>query len=113
MKAASVDLAGDAILNADGHSWRVQRKAGVRFLTRARVRHLVRDVLPRLYHQCIEKRLDWAAVESGIDKSAAATVDMGDVFRGLTTGVMAEMAFDVRPRLEYLLVASSTLRVLR
>lgn len=77
---------GNGIINVDGDLWRLQRKAGLSFLSAANVRTLTADVLP-LYiaegvHYLME-RLD------------GTVVDLQYVFHEITTQLMGNMAYNV------------------
>ena len=77
---------GDGIINADGDLWKVQRKAGLNFLSSSNLRVLTESALPK-YLEGINKRL-----ESSTD---GTVTDLEDVFHELTTQLMGRMAYDV------------------
>lgn len=86
-------LVGNGIINADGELWRIQRKAGLRFFNNANLKTFVDDVLPPILADT-ERTLDEAARE-------ATMVDLQSILLELTTRLMGNMAYDVRPYLGF------------
>lgn len=86
-KRLSWDLFGSGIINADGELWRVQRKAGLSFLSKENLKVLTDVALPRYLGQSIEEL-----------KSKAATgdvVDLQGVFMEITSLLMGKMAYNM------------------
>lgn len=88
-KKRSWDLFGNGIINSDGHNWKVQRKAGLHFMSNANLRVLTDVVLPKYLEEMVTK-LDAAALSGML-------VDLEVVFLELTTQLMGRMAYDVCP----------------
>lgn len=85
----SHDLFGAGIINVDGELWRVQRKAGLRFLGVSNLAILTDVMLPRLLARTVAdlgRRAD-------DDVVAAVPVDLQDVVHGITTQLMGRMAY--------------------
>lgn len=80
-------ILGNGIVNADGELWRVQRKAGLNFLSNANLKVLTEVALPLYLKQSI-RHLRGAGNGSVTDVQA--------VFHELTTQLMGRMAYDVR-----------------
>lgn len=79
---------GNGIINADGHQWKLQRNAGLRFFSNSNLMSFVDQVLPP-YLQNTEQRLE------NVAKGENQQDDLQDVFLELTTLLMGKMAFDV------------------
>lgn len=79
---------GNGIINADGHLWKVQRNAGLRFFNSSNLKLFIDQVLPP-YLLNTEQRLEKAV------KSENQREDLQDVFLELTTLLMGKMAYDV------------------
>ena len=77
---------GNGIINADGEFWKIQRKAGLNFLSTANMRILTDIALPQYLSQSIEylKR-----------QSGQSVVDLQHVFHEITTQLMGKMAYNV------------------
>ncbi|KAG9242838.1 cytochrome P450 [Calycina marina] len=85
-KTRSWDLFGDGIINADGELWKVQRKAGLHFLSAANMRVFTDTALPK-YLETITDSLK--------TYSPGEVVDLDEVFHELTTQLMGRMAYDM------------------
>ncbi|KAF7543032.1 hypothetical protein G7046_g10071 [Stylonectria norvegica] len=86
-KARSWDLFGHGIINVDGDLWRLQRKAGLQFLSAANLRVLTGVALPAYVTQSVEflaRRAD-----------AAEVVDLQAVVHEVTTQLMGRMAYNM------------------
>ncbi|KKA27628.1 hypothetical protein TD95_001746 [Thielaviopsis punctulata] len=84
-KERSWDLFGHGIINVDGPLWKVQRRAGLAFLSTSNLKILTEEELPRILACSIARLTD--AAES------CATVDMQLVFHEITTQLMGRMAY--------------------
>ncbi|KAG9251257.1 cytochrome P450 [Emericellopsis atlantica] len=80
-KDRSWDLFGNGIINTDGEAWRVQRKAGLGFLSKNNLRILTDVALPRFLEEACET-LD-------VEKE----VDLQEVIHEVTTQIMGRMAY--------------------
>jgi len=80
------DSSGNGIINADGSLWKVQRKAGLHFLSAANLRVLTEVALPEFLKQNVQ------ALEEALDGSI---IDLEAVFHELTTQLMGQMAYNV------------------
>ncbi|ORY57576.1 cytochrome P450 [Pseudomassariella vexata] len=83
----SWDLFGNGIITVDGELWKVQRKAGLSFLSVANLRVLTDVALPKYLGQSVEhlKR-----------KSACGVVvDLQTVFHEITSQLMGKMAYNM------------------
>lgn len=87
-KKRSWDLFGNGIINSDGQAWKVQRKAGLHFMSNANHRVLTDVALPKYLDEMVTT-LDHAA-------KTGELVDLEPVFLELTTQLMGRMAYDVR-----------------
>ncbi|KAH8684443.1 cytochrome P450, partial [Tricladium varicosporioides] len=86
VKSRSWDLFGNGIVNADGELWKVQRKAGLNFLSNANLKVLTEVALPLYLMQSIRHLRS-----TGGD----SVTDLQAVFHELTTQLMGRMAYDV------------------
>ncbi|KAH7157646.1 cytochrome P450 [Dactylonectria estremocensis] len=86
-KQRSRDLFGHGIINVDGELWRMQRKAGLRFLAAPTLRALTSVALPRYLGQ--------AVVDLGGKAEAEERVDLQAVVHEVTTQLMGEMAYNM------------------
>ncbi|KAM0556913.1 hypothetical protein ACHAPJ_005586 [Fusarium lateritium] len=86
-KQRSWDLFGHGIINVDGEFWRLQRKAGLRFLSAAALKTLTNVRLPEYLEQ---------AVNTLKDKSGGReVVDLQAVVHEVTTQLMGRMAYNM------------------
>lgn len=88
VKSRAWDLFGHGIINADGESWRLQRKAGAAFLSTANLRVLTDVALPQFLGQELEhlRRVADAGME---------VVDLQEIFHEITTQLMGRMAYNM------------------
>ncbi|KAF5000754.1 hypothetical protein FGRMN_1522 [Fusarium graminum] len=86
-KKRSWDLFGHGIINVDGEFWRLQRKAGLRFLSAAVLKTLTNERLPVYLEQAIEvlKR----------KSNRKEVVDLQVVIHEVTTQLMGRMAYNM------------------
>lgn len=77
-------LFGHGIVNVDGESWRVQRRAGLRFLGVAALRKLTGEELPQLLDEALGGLGDGGEV-----------VDLQGVVLDVTTRLMGRMAYNM------------------
>lgn len=70
----------------DGDLWRLQRKAGLTFLSAANVKSLTADVLPTY----IAESVDYLKA-----RADGTVVDLQFVFHEITTQLMGNMAYNV------------------
>ncbi|KAH6681212.1 cytochrome P450 [Plectosphaerella plurivora] len=84
-KSRSWDLFGNGIINVDGDLWRLQRKAGLTFLSAANVKSLTADVLPAY----IAESVDYLKA-----RTDGTVVDLQFVFHEITTQLMGNMAYN-------------------
>ncbi|KAM0252724.1 hypothetical protein ACHAP5_001016 [Fusarium lateritium] len=86
-KQRSWDLFGHGIINVDGEFWRLQRKAGLRFLSTAALKTLTNERLPIYLGQAIE----------GLKGKAGGkeVVDLQVVIHEVTTQLMGRMAYNM------------------
>jgi len=91
VKGRSWDLFGNGIINADGDFWKLQRKAGLAFLTSANLRVLTDVALPQYLCQSV----------NGVKKrvEAGEAVDLQHVFHEITTKLMGKMAYNASQEL--------------
>lgn len=87
MKAPLWDLFGHGIINSDGELWRVQRRAGLGFLSNRNLQVLTDVALPRYLAQSIEA----LRAASGRGREA----DLQTVFLEITSQLMGKMAYNV------------------
>ncbi len=83
---ACLFCSGNGIINADGELWKVQRKAGLHFLSNANLRVLTDVALPQYLSENVQILQN---LESG------ATIDLEETFHELTTQLMGRMAYNV------------------
>ncbi|ROW08218.1 hypothetical protein VMCG_03085 [Cytospora schulzeri] len=81
------DLFGKGIINSDGESWKVQRKAGMAFLNTKNLQVLTDVALPQYLSQSIENLR--ATAED------CREVDLQAVFHEITTQLMGKMAYNM------------------
>ncbi|KAL6918066.1 hypothetical protein ACHAPO_000124 [Fusarium lateritium] len=86
-KQRSWDLFGHGIINVDGEFWRLQRKAGLRFLSAAALKTLTNDRLPKYLDRAI------SVLESKTDTKEV--VDLQAVVHEVTTQLMGRMAYNM------------------
>ncbi|PNH36819.1 hypothetical protein VD0002_g6022 [Verticillium dahliae] len=86
VKERSWDLFGNGIINADGDLWKVQRKAGLSFLSTANLKILTQIALPRYLAQSV------AHLKS---QCGGAVVDLQAVLHEITTRLMGDMAYNM------------------
>ncbi|KAL8397663.1 hypothetical protein RB594_004393 [Gaeumannomyces avenae] len=87
VKRRAWDLFGHGIINTDGDMWKVQRKAGLHFLSVPNMRVLTDVALPR-YLSASMKLLERHA-DSG------QVLDMQTVFHEITSQLMGKMAYNM------------------
>ncbi|KAM5346463.1 hypothetical protein ACJ41O_009468 [Fusarium nematophilum] len=85
-KQRSWDLFGHGIINVDGELWRLQRKAGLRFLSAPTLRALTSVRLPEYLGQ---------AVEFLVSRRDGEVVDLQGVVHEVTTQLMGRMAYNM------------------
>ncbi|RFN51177.1 cytochrome p450 oxidoreductase [Fusarium flagelliforme] len=86
-KQRSWDLFGHGIINVDGEFWRLQRKAGLRFLSAAALKTLTSERLPKYLEQAID-------VLKG-KEGGGEVVDLQAVVHEVTTQLMGRMAYNM------------------
>lgn len=79
-------MIGNGIINADGGLWKVQRKAGLHFLSASNLKVLTDVALPKYLKENI------LIFEHSVDGSI---IDLEAMFHELTTQLMGRMAYDV------------------
>jgi hypothetical protein len=79
-------LIGNGIINADGELWKVQRKAGLHFLSSSNLKVLTDVALPKYLSAIIELL---KTIPEG------SSLDLEAVFHELTTQLMGRMAYNV------------------
>ncbi|KAF7534722.1 hypothetical protein G7Z17_g13319 [Cylindrodendrum hubeiense] len=86
-KQRSWDLFGHGIINVDGELWKLQRKAGLRFLATPTLRALTSVALPQYLGEAV----------AGLMKSAGSSeaVDLQAVIHEVTTQLMGRMAYNM------------------
>ncbi|KAL2759472.1 hypothetical protein ACRALDRAFT_2055891 [Sodiomyces alcalophilus JCM 7366] len=87
VKKRSWDLFGNGIINVDGSLWKIQRKAGLRFLNKTNLKILTQTALPEYLQQSIDFLSTQAA--------AGSVVDLQAVFHEITTQLMGSMAYNM------------------
>lgn len=80
-------LLGHGIINSDGELWRVQRKAGLSFLSNKNLQVLTDVALPEYLAQAIN------SLKSTCDERREA--DLQAVFLEITSQLMGKMAYNV------------------
>ncbi|KAK1999444.1 cytochrome P450 [Colletotrichum falcatum] len=90
-QARSRDLFGNGIINVDGDLWKVQRKAGLSFLSTSNLRVLTDVALPEYISQSV------AFLEAKADKGI---IDLQAVFHEITTQLMGKMAYNMEMHAE-------------
>ena len=80
-------ISGNGIINTDGELWKVQRKAGLQFLSNANLKVLTDVALPKYLEDSIQ------ILERSND---GVVVDLEDTFHELTTILFGFLAFNVR-----------------
>ncbi|KAK4189338.1 cytochrome P450 86B1 [Podospora australis] len=86
VKRRSWDLFGNGIINADGDFWKLQRKAGLSFLTTANLRVLTDVALPQYLSESITELKA---------STGGQTVDLQHIFHEITTKLMGKMAYNM------------------
>ncbi|KAE9380593.1 cytochrome P450 [Stipitochalara longipes BDJ] len=85
-KRRSWDLFGNGIINTDGELWKVQRKAGLQFLSNTNLKVLTDVALPKYLDDSIQR----------LQRSkGGAVIDLEDTFHELTTALFGFLAFNV------------------
>lgn len=80
-------FSGNGIINTDGELWKVQRKAGLQFLSNTNLKALTDVALPKYLDDSIQ----------GLKESKEGSViDLEDTFHELTTILFGFLAFNVR-----------------
>jgi hypothetical protein len=77
--------AGNGIINAEGEFWKIQRKAGLSFLSTANLRVLTDVALPEYLADTIQDLKD---------RSGGDVVDLQQVFHEITSKLMGKMAYN-------------------
>lgn len=77
---------GNGIINADGDLWKVQRKAGLNFLSNANLKVLTDVALPQYLDD---------TVQDLSKKGSDSVIDLEDILHELTTQIMGRMAYNV------------------
>lgn len=85
----SIHHLGHGIINSDGELWRVQRKAGLNFLSNKNLQVLTNVALPEYLAQGID------LLKSKCDDCREA--DLQAVFLEITSRLMGKMAYNVSP----------------
>jgi hypothetical protein len=80
---------GNGIINADGDLWKVQRKAGLNFLSNANLKVLTDVALPQYLDDTVQD----------LSKKADSVIDLEEILHELTTQIMGRMAYNVSPDL--------------
>lgn len=86
-KQRSWDLFGHGIINVDGEFWRLQRKAGLRFLSAAALKTLTNEKLPKYLDQAISVLEEKTGTKEVVDLQA--------VVHEVTTQLMGRMAYNM------------------
>jgi hypothetical protein len=81
------DLFGHGIINAEGDFWKLQRRAGISFLSASNLRVLTEVALPK----CLATVVAHVRSQAGGDEM----VDLQCVFHDITTMLMGKMAYNV------------------
>ena len=91
-KDRSWDLFGHGIINVDGELHKLQRKAGMQFLSKTNLKVLTSVALPEFVRQTVEN----------LDKVAdyGEIVDLQIVFHEITTQIMGRMAYNMEMHTE-------------
>jgi hypothetical protein len=79
-------MSGNGIINADGDLWKVQRKAGLHFLSASNLKVLTEEALPHYLQQ---------SVQILRNSKNGSIVDLEAIFHELTTQLMGRMAYNV------------------
>lgn len=87
VKRRSWDLFGNGIINADGDLWKLQRKAGLSFLTTANLRVLTDIALPQYLSESV------AELKASTGRETA--IDLQHIFHEITTKLMGKMAYNM------------------
>jgi hypothetical protein len=78
---------GNGIINADGELWKVQRKAGLHFLSNANLKVLTDVELPKYLENTVR----------GLQETKEGSViNLEEIFHELTTILFGFLAFNVR-----------------
>ncbi|KUJ12289.1 cytochrome P450 [Mollisia scopiformis] len=85
-KRRSWDLFGNGIINADGDLWKVQRKAGLNFLSNTNLKVLTDVALPQYLDDTIQDLQK---------KDPESVFDLEEVLHELTTQIMGQMAYNL------------------
>ncbi|KAF5021451.1 hypothetical protein F66182_6515 [Fusarium sp. NRRL 66182] len=86
-KQRSWDLFGHGIINVDGEFWRLQRKAGLRFLSAAALKTLTSVQLPEYLAQAVDVLKE--------KSNGRQVVDLQAVVHEVTTQLMGRMAYNM------------------
>ncbi|CAM1501877.1 Fc.00g038610.m01.CDS01 [Cosmosporella sp. VM-42] len=86
-KDRSWDLFGHGIINVDGDLWRLQRRAGLQFLSKANLKVLTERALPEYVKQSIDNL--------GKAADVGQIADLQGVIHEVTTQLMGRMAYNM------------------
>ncbi|POS82321.1 hypothetical protein EPUL_005551, partial [Erysiphe pulchra] len=84
-KERSWDLFGNGIINADNELWKIQRRAGLKFLNKANMKVLTDLALPQYLQQAVQS----------LESSHDSIVDLDVTFHELTTLLMGRLAYNM------------------
>ncbi|RKF64961.1 Cytochrome P450 86B1 [Erysiphe neolycopersici] len=79
------DLMGNGIINSDNELWKIQRRAGLKFLNKANMKVLTDLALPQYLQQAVQS----------LECSANSIVDLDDTFHEVTTLLMGRLAYNM------------------
>ncbi len=77
---------GNGIINADGELWKVQRKAGLNFLSNTNLKVLTDVALPQYLDRTVQDLQK---------KDCGSVIDLEELLHELTTQIMGRMAYNV------------------
>lgn len=86
MRITMLTKSGNGIINADGDLWKVQRKAGLSFLSNANLKVLTDVALPQYLDDTIRDLSK---------KERDEVFDLEEILHELTTQIMGRMAYNV------------------
>ncbi|KAI1001800.1 hypothetical protein K3495_g6404 [Podosphaera aphanis] len=84
-KSRSADLFGNGIINADDMLWKIQRKAGLKFLNNTNLKVLAEKALPKYLRNTVEI----------LKRSHGSIVDLSEMFHEITTQLMGRLAYNM------------------